>query len=68
MRPRGQKLRVGGMFVMSPIYRNSQSELHILREILMHKYGREFSLAVMENRDDCVPKRVSFLSISFQIY
>jgi vacuolar protein sorting-associated protein IST1 len=25
----------------------------------MHKYGREFSLAVMENRDGCVSDRVS---------
>jgi len=37
-----------------------ETELHILRDILMHKYGREFSLSVMENRDDCVPKRVRF--------
>jgi len=27
----------------------------------MHKYGREFSLAVMENRDGCVSDRVSIL-------
>ena len=33
-------------------------ELHILRDILMHKYGREFSLAVMENKDGCVSERV----------
>lgn len=25
----------------------------------MHKYGREFSVAVMENRDSCVSERVS---------
>ena len=25
----------------------------------MHKYGREFSVAVMENRDGCVSNRVS---------
>jgi hypothetical protein len=24
----------------------------------MHKYGREFSAAVMENRDGCVSERV----------
>jgi len=24
----------------------------------MHKYGREFSVAAMENRDECVSKRV----------
>lgn len=34
-------------------------ELHVLRDILMHKYGREFSVAVMENRDGCVSNRVS---------
>ncbi|KAJ3830269.1 DUF292-domain-containing protein [Lentinula raphanica] len=33
-------------------------ELHVLREILMHKYGREFSVQVMENRDACVSERV----------
>ncbi|KAF7436310.1 hypothetical protein PC9H_003139 [Pleurotus ostreatus] len=33
-------------------------ELHVLREILMHKYGREFSIAVMENRDGRVSDRV----------
>ena len=25
----------------------------------MHRYGREFSLAVIENRDACVSERVS---------
>ncbi|TRM61524.1 regulator of Vps4 activity in the MVB pathway-domain-containing protein [Schizophyllum amplum] len=34
------------------------TELHILRDLLMHKYGREFSVGVMENRDGCVPERV----------
>ncbi len=34
------------------------SELHLLREMVMHKFGREFSLAVMENRNECVPARV----------
>jgi len=38
--------------------RTELKELHILRDILMHKYGREFSLAVMENRDGCVSSRV----------
>ena len=41
------------------------AELHILRDLLMHKYGREFSAAVMENRDGCVPERVSRHSFSF---
>lgn len=34
------------------------SELLVLREILMHKYGREFSISVLENRDGCVTERV----------
>jgi vacuolar protein sorting-associated protein IST1 len=35
------------------------AELQILRDILMHKYGREFSAGVMENKDNCVSERVS---------
>jgi vacuolar protein sorting-associated protein IST1 len=32
----------------------------------MHKYGREFSAAVMENRDGCVSERVrSWLHVNF---
>ncbi|KAF8578603.1 DUF292-domain-containing protein [Ramaria rubella] len=38
--------------------RTELKELHVLREMLMHKFGREFSLAVMENRDGCVNERV----------
>ncbi|PPR06144.1 hypothetical protein CVT26_005366 [Gymnopilus dilepis] len=38
--------------------RTELKELHILRDILMHKYGRDFSLSVMENRDGCVSPRV----------
>ncbi|KAF7302637.1 hypothetical protein HMN09_00898200 [Mycena chlorophos] len=30
--------------------RTELKELHVLRDILMHKYGREFSVAVMEDR------------------
>lgn len=47
--------------VCSIIYaapRTELRELHILRDILMHKYGRDFSVAVMENRDGCVTDRV----------
>jgi len=33
-------------------------ELHVLRELLVQKYGREFSTAVMENRGGCVSDRV----------
>ncbi|KAI0257292.1 regulator of Vps4 activity in the MVB pathway-domain-containing protein [Lactifluus subvellereus] len=38
--------------------RTELKELHVLRDLLMHKYGREFSVAVMENRDGCVSDRV----------
>ncbi|KAF5392465.1 hypothetical protein D9757_002242 [Collybiopsis confluens] len=47
--------------VCSIIYaapRTELKELHVLRDILMHKYGREYSMAVMENRDACVSDRV----------
>ncbi|KAI9444950.1 DUF292-domain-containing protein [Lactarius indigo] len=38
--------------------RTELKELHVVRDLLMHKYGREFSAAVMENRDGCVSERV----------
>jgi len=38
--------------------RTELKELHILRDIFMHKYGRDFSIAIMENRDGCVSSRV----------
>ncbi|EEB91690.1 hypothetical protein MPER_09917, partial [Moniliophthora perniciosa FA553] len=38
--------------------RTELKELHVLRDILMHKYGREFSVKVMENQDGCVSDRV----------
>lgn len=47
--------------VCSIIYaapRTELKELHILRDILMHRYGREFSVGVMENRNNCVAERV----------
>ncbi|KAF9055906.1 regulator of Vps4 activity in the MVB pathway-domain-containing protein [Panaeolus papilionaceus] len=39
--------------------RTELKELHILRDILMHKYGREYSLAAIENRNGCVSPRVT---------
>ena len=33
-------------------------ELHVLRDLLMHKYGRDYSAAVMENKDGVVSERV----------
>ncbi|KAH7886215.1 DUF292-domain-containing protein [Phlebopus sp. FC_14] len=38
--------------------RTEVKELHVLREILIHKYGREFSAAATENRGGCVSDRV----------
>jgi len=38
--------------------RTELKELHVVRDLLMHKYGRDFSAAVMENRDGCVSERV----------
>ncbi|KAL0951788.1 hypothetical protein HGRIS_008458 [Hohenbuehelia grisea] len=38
--------------------RTELKELQVLRDLLMHKYGREFSIAVMENRDGCVSDRI----------
>ncbi|KAK0208951.1 DUF292-domain-containing protein [Desarmillaria ectypa] len=38
--------------------RTEVKELHVLRDILMHKYGRDFSIAIMENRDGRVSDRV----------
>ncbi|PWN51808.1 DUF292-domain-containing protein [Violaceomyces palustris] len=38
--------------------RTELKELHVLREMLMSKYGRDFSLDCMENKDGCVPERV----------
>lgn len=48
--------------VCSIIYaapRTEIKELHILREMLMQKFGREFAIAVMENRDSCVSERIT---------
>jgi len=39
--------------------RTEIKELHIIREMLTHKYGREFTIGVMENRDNCVTERVT---------
>ncbi|KAH7915726.1 DUF292-domain-containing protein [Hygrophoropsis aurantiaca] len=39
--------------------RTEVKEMHVLRDILMHKYGRDFSVATMENRGNCVSERVT---------
>ncbi|KAF8600869.1 DUF292-domain-containing protein [Ceratobasidium sp. AG-I] len=39
--------------------RTELKELHVLREMLMTKYGREFAIGVMENKDKCVSERVT---------
>lgn len=39
--------------------RTEVRELHILQEMLLHRYGREYAVAALENQDDCVPERVT---------
>lgn len=50
----------------APVILASPVELGVLRDLLMHKYGREFSLGVMENRDNCVTDRVCTLFYHYQ--
>ncbi|KAG1757036.1 DUF292-domain-containing protein [Suillus lakei] len=38
--------------------RTEVKELLVLRDMLMHKYGRDFSAAAMENRSGCVSERI----------
>ncbi|KAG8688504.1 hypothetical protein FRC09_012876 [Ceratobasidium sp. 395] len=38
--------------------RTELKELHVLREMLMSKYGREYAIGVMENKENCVSERV----------
>lgn len=38
--------------------RTELKELHVLREMLMSKFGRDFAVDCMENRDGCVPDRI----------
>jgi len=38
--------------------RTELKELNVLRDMLMRKFGREFSIGVMENREGCVSDRV----------
>lgn len=38
--------------------RTELKELHVLREMLMAKFGREFAQDVMDNKNSCVPERV----------
>lgn len=45
------------------VFTSRSPELNVLRDLLMHKYGREFSLGVMENRDNCVSERVRLVCL-----
>ncbi|KAI9570161.1 regulator of Vps4 activity in the MVB pathway-domain-containing protein [Boletus coccyginus] len=53
-----QGIREGVCAIVYAAQRTEVKELHVLRELLLQKYGREFSAAVMENRGDCVSDRV----------
>ncbi|KAH9824006.1 regulator of Vps4 activity in the MVB pathway-domain-containing protein [Melampsora americana] len=39
--------------------RTEVKELHQLREILMNRYGRDYTISVMENRDNLIPSRIT---------
>ncbi|KAF8131660.1 DUF292-domain-containing protein [Boletus edulis] len=53
-----QGIKEGVCAIIYAAQRIEVKELHVFREILVQKYGREFSTAVMENRGDCVSDRV----------
>ncbi|CAE6445981.1 unnamed protein product [Rhizoctonia solani] len=53
----GVKEGVCSIIYASP--RTEIKELHVLREMLMSKYGREFAIGVMDNKDNCVSERVT---------
>ncbi|KAK4058356.1 Vacuolar protein sorting-associated protein ist1 [Microbotryomycetes sp. JL221] len=39
--------------------RTELKELHILRDMLMSKGGRDFAIAAIDNEDNCVPERIT---------
>ncbi|SGZ16924.1 BQ5605_C020g09079 [Microbotryum silenes-dioicae] len=39
--------------------RTELKELHLLRDMLMAKGGRDFAIACMDNTDNCVPERIT---------
>ncbi|SCV67724.1 BQ2448_5335 [Microbotryum intermedium] len=39
--------------------RTELKELHVLRDMLMAKGGRDFAIACMDNTDNCVPERIT---------
>lgn len=47
-----------GTDILLATARTELKELHILREMLMAKYGRDFAVLCMDNPDDYVSKRV----------
>ncbi|KZS93533.1 DUF292-domain-containing protein [Sistotremastrum niveocremeum HHB9708] len=51
-------VKEGVCAVIFAAQRTELKELHVLREMLMQKYGREFSVCAVENREGCVPERV----------
>lgn len=53
----GVQEAVAGLIHAAP--RTELKELHVLREMLMSKGGRDFALACIENTDGIVPDRVS---------
>ncbi|KAG9313964.1 DUF292-domain-containing protein [Chiua virens] len=54
-----QGIKEGVCAIIHAAQRTEVKELHVLRELLVTKYGREFTTAVLENRGDCVNNRVA---------
>ncbi|KAN0100225.1 Regulator of Vps4 activity in the MVB pathway domain containing protein [Tylopilus felleus] len=53
-----QGIKEGVCAIIYAAHRTEVKELHVLRELLLQKFGREFTAAVMENRGACVSDRV----------
>ncbi|KAG8219410.1 DUF292-domain-containing protein [Butyriboletus roseoflavus] len=54
-----QGIKEGVCAIIYAAQRTEVKELHVVRELLVQKYSREFSTAVLENRGDCVSDRVA---------
>ena len=46
------------VLTLESLYSTELKELHILREMLMSKAGRDYAIAAIDNTDSLVPERV----------
>ncbi|KAK4051897.1 Vacuolar protein sorting-associated protein ist1 [Microbotryomycetes sp. JL201] len=53
----GVEEAVTGIIYAAP--RTELKELHVLREMLMSKGGRDFAIAAIDNENNCVPERIT---------